>query len=617
MRIGVPKEFFVEGMEKGVERAVRDALAELERQGAELVDVSLSLTDHGLAVYYLIQPAEASANLARYDGVRYGLRVEGPDLLETYRRTRGKGFGPEVKRRMILGTYALSAGYYDAYYVKAQKVRTLIKQEFDRVFEKVDAIVTPTAPTVAFKIGQKVNDPAVDVPQRHLHAAGEHQRAARDLAPLRPVGRTAGRAAGHRQLVPGGHDVPRRGRVRASHEASRDAPGGRGMKATRRPLTNTKVERIPASGIRRFFDLIAGVEGAISLGVGEPDFVTPERFRDAAIRSIKEGKTKYTSNYGIKPLREAISEHTAKLRGVRYDVDREIIVTVGVSEAVDLAMRATLNEGDEVILADPSYVAYVPGIILAGGVPVAVPTREENNFRLLPDDVEAAITPRTRAILLGFPANPTGAVLEKSDIDGIAALAAEHDLLVYADEIYDRLVYGTEHQSILSAPDMKERTIYLAGFSKSYAMTGWRVGYACAPAEIIEQMMKIHQYTVMCVPTAAQYAALEALKTGEAEVQRMVGEYDKRRKYMWRPLQRDGPALLRAARRLLLLPEHHLDRSLRRRVLRAAAQRGAGRRRSGQRLRCARPRPHPRLLRVLDGADRGGLRPHRALRQAR
>ena len=306
------------------------------------------------------------------------------------------------------------------------------------------------------------------------------------------------------------------------------------MKATRRPLTNTKVERIPASGIRRFFDLIAGVEGAISLGVGEPDFVTPQRFRDAAIRSITEGKTKYTSNYGIKPLREAISDHTAKLRGVRYDPDREIIVTVGVSEAVDLAMRATLNDGDEVILADPSYVAYVPGIVLAGGVPVAVPTREEDDFRLRPDDVRAAITPRTRAILLGFPNNPTGAVLEREDIDGIAALAAEHDLLVYADEIYDRLVYGTEHRSILSAPDMKERTIYLAGFSKSYAMTGWRVGHACAPAEIVEQMMKIHQYTVMCVPTAAQYAALEALRTGEPEVLRMVGEYDKRRTYMWR-----------------------------------------------------------------------------------
>jgi aminotransferase len=306
------------------------------------------------------------------------------------------------------------------------------------------------------------------------------------------------------------------------------------VRATRRPLTNAKVERIPASGIRRFFDLIAGVDGAISLGVGEPDFVTPERFREAAIRSIKDGKTKYTSNYGIRPLRDAISDHTAKLRGVRYDPEREIIVTVGVSEAVDLAMRATLNDGDEVILADPSYVAYVPGIVLAGGVPVAVPTREEDDFRLRPDDVEAAITPRTRAILLGFPNNPTGAVLEKEDIAGIARLAEEHDLLVYADEIYDRLVYGTEHHSILSVPSMKERTIYLAGFSKSYAMTGWRVGYACAPAAIVEQMMKIHQYTVMCVPTAAQYAALEALATGEPEVQRMVGEYDTRRRYMWK-----------------------------------------------------------------------------------
>src|SRR5512132_3978264 len=233
---------------------------------------------------------------------------------------------------------------------------------------------------------------------------------------------------------------------------------------TMRPLTNTRVSKLPASGIRRFFDLIAGVEGVISLGVGEPDFITPEPIREAAIRSITEGKTKYTSNYGIKALRVAISEHTAKLRGVRYDPDREILVTVGVSEAVDLALRATLNDGDEVILADPSYVAYVPGIVLAGGVPVAVPTSEENAFRLMPDDVEAAITPRTRAILLGFPNNPTGAVLEREDVEGIARLAAEHDLLVYADEIYDRLVYGTEHQSILSQPDMKQRTNYLAGF---------------------------------------------------------------------------------------------------------------------------------------------------------
>jgi len=306
------------------------------------------------------------------------------------------------------------------------------------------------------------------------------------------------------------------------------------MTTVRRPLTNAKVERIPASGIRRFFDLVSGVEGVISLGVGEPDFVTPERFRQAAIRSIEEGHTKYTSNYGIRPLREAISDHTARLRGVRYDPEGEILVTVGVSEAVDLALRATLNDGDEVIIADPSYVAYVPGIVLAGGVPVPVATEELYDFRLLPEDVARAITPRTRAILLGFPNNPTGAVLLEGDVKGIAALAQERDLLVYADEIYDRLVYGAEHRSIASLPGMKERTIYLAGFSKSYAMTGWRVGYACAPATVIEQMMKIHQYTVMCVPTAGQYAALEALLSGESEVRRMVAEYDRRRKVMLR-----------------------------------------------------------------------------------
>ncbi len=314
------------------------------------------------------------------------------------------------------------------------------------------------------------------------------------------------------------------------------------MSVTRRALTNAKVARIPASGIRRFFDLVSDAAGVISLGVGEPDFVTPEAFRAAAIRSIREGKTKYTSNYGIRPLRVAIAEHTGRLRGLRYDPEREILVTVGVSEAVDLALRATLNDGDEVILADPSYVAYVPGIVLAGGVPVPVPTDERHDFRLRPEDVAAAVTPRSRAILLGFPNNPTGAVLTRDDVAGIAAIARERDLLVYADEIYDRLVYGTEHVSVASLPDMKERTIYLAGFSKSYAMTGWRVGYACAPAEVIEQMMKIHQYTVMCVPTAAQYAALEALENGEAEVRRMVAEYDRRRVYMWRRFNEMGLA---------------------------------------------------------------------------
>jgi aminotransferase len=312
------------------------------------------------------------------------------------------------------------------------------------------------------------------------------------------------------------------------------------MTLAKRALTGERVARLPASGIRRFFDLAAGIPGVISLGVGEPDFVTPDAFREAAVRSIREGKTQYTSNYGLLALREAIATHTKALRGVEYDPRSEILVSVGVSEAVDLALRATLNEGDEVILADPSYVAYVPGILLAGGVPVPVPTDEAHEFRLLPADVRRAITPRTRAILLGFPSNPTGAVLEADDVRGIAALAREHDLLVYADEIYDRLVYGTAHRSILDEAGMKERTVYLAGFSKAYAMTGWRVGYACAPAEIIEQMMKIHQYTVMSVPTAAQYAALEALRNGEPEVRRMVAEYDKRRKRMYERLNAMG-----------------------------------------------------------------------------
>jgi len=312
------------------------------------------------------------------------------------------------------------------------------------------------------------------------------------------------------------------------------------MTLSKRSLTNSRVARLPASGIRRFFDLIAGVEGVISLGVGEPDFITPQRFRDAAIASIKDGRTKYTSNYGILPLRQAISAHTERMHGVSYDPASEILVTVGVSEAVDLALRATLEEGDEVLIADPSYVAYVPGIVLAGGVPVPVTTHEEHDFRLRPDDVRAALTPRTRGILLGFPNNPTGGVLTKADADGIAQIARERDLIVYADEIYDRLVYGTKHESVLTREGMKERTVYLAGFSKSYAMTGWRIGYACAPAEVIEQMMKIHQYTVMCVPTAGQYAALEALTNGEAEVVRMVGEYDRRRTRIWERLNKMG-----------------------------------------------------------------------------
>ncbi|MDO8562880.1 MAG: aminotransferase class I/II-fold pyridoxal phosphate-dependent enzyme [Candidatus Limnocylindria bacterium] len=305
------------------------------------------------------------------------------------------------------------------------------------------------------------------------------------------------------------------------------------MTLAKRPLTSARVQAIPSSGIRRFFDLIASTEGAISLGVGEPDFVTPDHIREAAIKSIRDGETHYTSNYGILRLRERIAAHTLARRGVTYDPAREVLVTVGVSEAVDLAFRATIDHGDEVVVADPSYVAYVPAVILAGGTPVPVAADASTGFRLLPAAVAAALTPRTRGILLGFPNNPTGGVLEAEDLAGIAALAREHDLLVYADEIYDRLVNGTAHRSILDEPGMRERTVYLNGFSKAYAMTGWRVGYACAPAAIIEQMMKIHQYTVMSASTVAQYAAIEALEHGEPDVVRMVAEYDRRRKLVW------------------------------------------------------------------------------------
>ncbi len=304
--------------------------------------------------------------------------------------------------------------------------------------------------------------------------------------------------------------------------------------AARREMISAKVRRISTSGIRRFFDLVASSEGGISLGIGEPDFVTPQHIREAAVASIRDGKTKYTSNYGLYELRVEIARHLERRYGLRYAPQNEILVTVGVSEAVDLALRATLNDGDEVILADPSYVAYVPGILLAGGVPVPVPTHDTDEHRLLPSEVAKRITPRTRAIFLGFPNNPTGAVLTHEDLDGFARLAREHDLLLYSDEIYDRLVYGTTHEGVAARPGMKERTIYLGGFSKAYAMTGWRLGYACAPAEILEQMMKIHQYTLMCAPTAAQYAGIEALRNGEPDVQTMVAEYDRRRVYMWK-----------------------------------------------------------------------------------
>lgn len=291
-----------------------------------------------------------------------------------------------------------------------------------------------------------------------------------------------------------------------------------------------RVRRIPASGIRRYFDMLSGLDGVISLGVGEPDFATPEPLRAAALGSIAAGQTAYTSNYGTIELRTALAAHLERLYGVRYDPATEMIITVGVSEGLDIACRAVLGPGDEIAVPDPSYVAYVPAIVLTGAEPVLVPTTVATDFAPTAEEIERHITPRTKALLLGYPNNPTGAVLPRAEMERIAAVAERHDLLVISDEIYDRLTYGVEHTSVASLPGMKERTILLGGFSKDYAMTGWRVGYACAPAELVEAMMKVHQYVIMCAPTAAQAVALEALRSGEPCVLAMRTEYDRRRR---------------------------------------------------------------------------------------
>jgi aminotransferase len=304
---------------------------------------------------------------------------------------------------------------------------------------------------------------------------------------------------------------------------------------TREPLADRvlseRVRSVPPSGIRRFFDIAATMDDVISLGVGEPDFDTPRVIVEAGVESLREGRTHYTSNWGTVELRRALSRHLADRYGVRYDPATEILVTVGASEAVDLALRATCDPGDEVILHEPSYVAYVPAIVFAGGVVRHVATRFEDDFALDPAAVEAAITPRTKALFLGYPCNPTGAVLPDDVQDELAAIAERYDLLVYSDEIYDRLAYGTyRHRAFSALPGMRDRTILMGGFSKAYAMTGWRVGYLAAPAAILEGIVKVHQYGIMSAPTTAQDAALEALVGGEAEVERMRSEYDRRRR---------------------------------------------------------------------------------------
>ena len=302
-----------------------------------------------------------------------------------------------------------------------------------------------------------------------------------------------------------------------------------------------RVRAVPPSGIRRFFDIIATMDDVISLGVGEPDFDTPREIVEAGVESLREGRTHYTSNFGTIELRRALAEHLQRRYGVTYDPATEILITVGASEAVDLALRATCDPGDEVILHEPSYVSYVPAIVFAGGTVVPVATRFDDDFALDPRAVEAAITPRTKALFLGYPANPTGAVLDDDVQDELARIARDHDLLVYSDEIYDRLAYGTyRHRAFSSLPGMWERTILMGGFSKAYAMTGWRVGWVCAPAPILEGIVKVHQYGIMSAPTVAQDAALVALRDGDAAVETMVAEYDRRRRLLVDGLNRLG-----------------------------------------------------------------------------
>lgn len=291
-----------------------------------------------------------------------------------------------------------------------------------------------------------------------------------------------------------------------------------------------RMQAVPPSGIRRFFDLLSTIEDVISLGVGEPDYVTPEPFRRAAIASIERGDTHYTSNYGLLELRERLAAHIERLYGVRYDPRSEIVVTSGSSEGLDIAMRALIDPGDEVLCADPSYVAYMPVTVMAGGVFVPVPTRQEDDFRLLPGPLEAAVTPRSRVLLLGYPANPTGATMSREDLAAVADIAERYDLAVISDELYDRMTYEGEHTCFASLPGMHERTVLLGGFSKAYAMTGWRLGWVAAPAPIAEALMKVHQYVMMSAPTASQYAAIAALDEGEAFVAEMVAEYNRRRR---------------------------------------------------------------------------------------
>jgi aminotransferase len=302
-----------------------------------------------------------------------------------------------------------------------------------------------------------------------------------------------------------------------------------GTQKHRKQHISQRANKLSPSGIRKFFDLLSSIDGVISLGVGEPDYTTPWHIREAAIESIEKGQTMYTSNSGMPELRKELARYLKTEYKVEYDPETELLITVGVSEALDLTMRALLDPGDEVILPDPSFVAYSSCVILAGGKPVHIPTYEVNNFEITAKNIEERLTKKTRAILIGYPSNPTGAVMSRKKLADIAALALKHDLTVISDEIYSKLIYGAEFTCFASLPSMKEHTVFLGGFSKAFAMTGWRVGYAAAPREIIAAMTKIHQYTMMCVSTMSQMAALEALKGEQESVTEMVEDYNRRR----------------------------------------------------------------------------------------
>lgn len=301
----------------------------------------------------------------------------------------------------------------------------------------------------------------------------------------------------------------------------------------RNPLSDTIVT-IPPSGIRKFFDIVSEMSDAISLGVGEPDFDTPWHIRDEGIHSLEKGRTFYTSNAGLKELKVEICKYLKRRMNVEYDYNTEVVVTVGGSEAIDIALRAMLNPGDEVLIPQPSYVSYMPCTVLAGGTPVVIELEEKDQFKLTKAKLLEKLTPKTKILILPFPNNPTGAIMTREELEEIAEVVKEKDLFVISDEIYSELTYKGKHVTIASLPDMRERTVLINGFSKSYAMTGWRIGYAAAPELILKQMLKIHQYAIMCAPTTSQYAAVDALKKGDEDIERMKKAYDERRRYLMR-----------------------------------------------------------------------------------